>query len=287
MSATPRTLITSPPNPPSSSSSSYPPSLLIIDLTLSSPAFPPSIPRWTYAAAELPSQQQQQLYDLLFDNTTGLGLNIVRYLIPGGKNDSLSPQLQWNPERSVPGFWMGPDEPYDWSADDRQRNALFEAIRRGVDTAEAVTFSPPWWMTVSGDVAGNENGRPNLRTDMYSTYAGYLAEVISHYKTEWNVTFKTFAPFNEPTHNWWKKGNGQEGNTFRGNQTLQFLREVRAALDDKGMNEVQLSVLDDWPLSTSEFLQQVSCKWLLLIGPAWLSLVRNPYLLVSMLWVTE
>ena len=205
----------------------------------------------------MPYEKQQELYDLLFDNKTGLGLNIVRYVIPGGKNDSLSPQMQYTPERSVPGFWMGPDEPYDWSADDRQRNSLFEAIRRGVDVVEAITFSPPWWMTYSGDVAGNKNGRPNLRKDLYVIYAGYLAEVIHHYKAEWNVTFETFAPFNEPRHKWWKKGNGQEGNQFRDNQTLPFLRTVRAALDSKGLTEVKLLAIDDWPVETQEFLVQL------------------------------
>lgn len=69
-------------------------------------------------------------------------------------------------------------------------------------------------MTISGSVTGAEDGGDNLREDQYDTFADYLTEVVKHYRDTWGITFRTLNPLNEPSANWWKKGNMQEGSHF-------------------------------------------------------------------------
>ena len=45
----------------------------------------------------------------------------------------------------------------------------------------------------------------------YDTYVDYLTEVVQYYRDEMNITFRTVAPFNEPSSRVWRLGNTQEG----------------------------------------------------------------------------
>ena len=79
-------------------------------------------------------------------------MNIVRYNIGGGADLTFDTNLR--PFGDIPGFKSGPDAPYDWSADKRQRDVLFAARERGANIFEAFNNSPPCWMTLSGSVTG-------------------------------------------------------------------------------------------------------------------------------------
>lgn len=149
--------------------------------------------------------------NLLFDRNTGLGLNVVRYNIGGGE----APNLHYlQPRAQIPGF-----EPtqgtYDWTQDANQRWFLQAAMARGADQLEAFSNSPPYWMTNSGSVTGSSNGSSdNLKPAFQNAFADYLATVVQHFQTDWNVTFRTVEPVNEPNAWWWKLGGGQEGCHF-------------------------------------------------------------------------
>lgn len=161
----------------------------------------------------LPSGQRTQVLDLLFNKTTGLGLDVVRYIIPGGLDPNKSKLLATLPFNAAPGFRAGPDAPYNWSADAQQRSVLFGALERGA-VAEAVSYSPPAWMTISGDVTGNKKGAQNIAPERLPEFVAYLADVLQHFQDEWNVTFVGLAPFNEPLSPWWDGNNNQEGCAF-------------------------------------------------------------------------
>ena len=64
------------------------------------------------------------------------------------------------------------------------------------------------------ELNGAVDGSNNLRDDQYDAFADYLTEVVKHYRDEWGITFRTLNPLNEPSSDWWKKGNMQEGSHF-------------------------------------------------------------------------
>ncbi|CAI5930489.1 unnamed protein product [Closterium sp. NIES-64] len=181
---------------------------------------------------KLPDDQFNLIMDLLFDKDKGIGLNLARYLIGGSVNYTNSPQFltaAWE-TRSLPGFRVRPNGPYDWTADGRQRRTMLAALARNVDEVEAISYSPPWWMTVSGDTAGTEQGKCNLKPEYFQAYSDYQASVIEHYRRYWNVTFSTMNPSNEALEGWWSQGSKNEGCNYSPEQLSTLIRLLTANL---------------------------------------------------------
>lgn len=111
--------------------------------------------RFTNYLAEIPVADRTKVLDLLFSKTVGLGLNIIRYNIGGDFNKANSPQFLVKTPlryRAMEGFKKSPTAAYNWSSDAGQRAVLLGAKARGADTFIAFANSPPWWMTISGDI---------------------------------------------------------------------------------------------------------------------------------------
>ncbi|CAI5979093.1 unnamed protein product [Closterium sp. NIES-64] len=184
---------------------------------------------------KLPDDQLTTLLDLLFSPSTGIGFNLARYLLGASFNATNSPQLTKDTFHQVnlPGYKPTEAGPYDWAADWRQRKVLKGAMERGVDEVEAIAYSPPWWMTISGDTAGNVGGASNLSPDRYGEFAEYLATIVDYFRREWNVTFSTMNPANEPLEGWWQQGGKHEGCTFTAAQLERLCTAVARALQRK------------------------------------------------------
>jgi O-glycosyl hydrolase len=189
-----------------------------------------------------------ELMDLVFDSRKGLGLNIARYNIGGGEHpDHLH---CYRPGGAVPGFRLGPEEPYDWEADANQRWVLLESLKRGVNIVEAFSNSPPWWMTISGSCTGRCEQRPaanNLRDDMYPAFADYLTEVVREYRDRYGVVFDTLTPLNEPSSVWWIQGNSQEGCRFTADKQQMILKETARELVAKELS-TKLSAPEEYSI---------------------------------------
>ncbi|MEC0184584.1 glycoside hydrolase [Paenibacillus peoriae] len=196
-------------------------------------------------ANELGGWQDQakaaEVMDLVFDPEKGLGLNIVRYNIGGGENSDMQ---ELRPGGDVPGFQPEPGK-WDWEADARQRAVLQGALKRGANIAEAFSNSPPYWMTISSSVTGAVDGGNNLREDQYDAFADYLTEVVKYYRDQWGITFRTLDPLNEPSSNWWKKGNIQEGSHFTVDKQAEIIRKVAGSLKSKGLDATVVSAADN------------------------------------------
>ena len=173
------------------------------------------------SAAEIPDPAEQARFmDLLYGDPArgpGLGLNVARYNIGGGSNRGNiacngPPKHGLRPSADMEGFLPGPNKPFDWSRDASQRRMLQEAKRRGATIFEAFSNSAPWWMTVSGCVAGAmQAGENNLRPEAVPAFAAYLTAVARHFAAAEAVTFESVSPVNEPDGTWWVAGNEQEG----------------------------------------------------------------------------
>lgn len=171
-----------------------------------------SLAWWAKVVGGLPEPARQDYMDKAFDPVKGLGLNVIRYNIGGGENPKhLLPNKQFMGFReSIDGYEPSPGK-WDWNADAYQRWVLKRAMQMGANHVEAFSNSPPYWMTRSGSVTGDPEGKDNLDPKYNAAFADYLAEVVKHFRDNWGVTFESLEPLNEPSGSWWKMGNHQEG----------------------------------------------------------------------------
>ena len=163
-------------------------------------------------AAKIKDPAQQSAYmDLLFGDPATrltLGFNIARYNIAGGDDPK---HAHMRADAQMEGYQSGPGAAFDWTRDATQRRMLQEAKRRGANIFEAVSYPPPYWITVSGCSSGSkERGQDNLRPDMQESFVNYLATVVKHFRDVEDIRFESVEPFNEPDGNW-GAGGSQEG----------------------------------------------------------------------------
>ena len=190
----------------------------------------------------LDTDAKADLIGLMFDPANGLGLNYARYNIGGGQNRLLASNFR--PGALVPG-WV-PNAPsniedtttwqWDWNADPRQRSVLDDAIALGVDRVDAISYSPPHWMTISQDTSGGPGGGDNLLQTHFDEYAHYQTEVVKHFYENLGVRFQAFSPKNEPSASWWAAGGGQEGmHVAAGFDQRLLIETVGQAMQAKGV----------------------------------------------------
>ncbi|CAI5974423.1 unnamed protein product [Closterium sp. NIES-65] len=202
------------------------------------------------------------LLDAVFHKSKGLGLNIVRYNIGGGNSPQRSPQFARDQQtrlKAMPGYWPAETAAFDWTADQRQRNVLFGARARGADVFEAFSNSPPWWMTVSGDVAGAKGrNQTNLQRKYEGKFANYLVSVVEKFAKypAWNLTFDTLEPFNEPLEGFWTAGNGQEGCNVDPAAMGRVLAQTVKLLKARRLR-TRVAAFDSWVESTGKALASV------------------------------
>lgn len=177
--------------------------------------------------------QRSAVDQLLFDPTSGLGLNIARYNLGAGVNPD--PNKNMRVGAQVPTF-----EPsngvWDWTADANQRAVLTEARALGVNVVEGFVNAPPAWMSTYPCTAGAVSGGANLSPSNYSMFADYIAQITQHFKDSWGTTFRTISPYNEPSAGWWKCSNNQEGNHVDVAEQPKVVAAVAAALSARGLN---------------------------------------------------
>jgi O-glycosyl hydrolase len=195
-----------------------------------------------------------------YDKNYGLGLTIIRYNIGGGDNPSHNHITRT--DSNMPGFAINPSGgngnyrwDYNWNSDANQRNALFKAVAKNKEEiiVEAFSNSPPYFLTNSGCSSGNFNAnQDNLKSDAYPAFAKYLADVAEHFKQSWGLTFQSITPVNEPFTNFWgANSNKQEGCHFdQGNSESKIIVELSKALNQRGLNNIQISGTDETSIDT-------------------------------------
>ncbi|MDG4825737.1 glycoside hydrolase [Asanoa sp. WMMD1127] len=147
-----------------------------------------------------------QLLDMVFDDRTGIGLDIVRVMVGDGGVGVWGDQLYDGPTETIqpqPGVFVW-DQP-DWPAkkasfDSHQIWLMREARERGVTTFMASVWSPPAWMKQNNSVVSSgPDGPPNkIRPDMFQAFADYLAEYVLGYEREFGIRITHVSPTNEP-----------------------------------------------------------------------------------------
>jgi galactan endo-1,6-beta-galactosidase len=194
--------------------------------------------------------------DLIYTTKTigsypGLGLNIVRYNLGGGgieqPKENKGPKLQWRMD--IHGYWADPNSSdpatWKWSADENQRSMMQRARRRGANVLEMFSDSPMWWMNKNRSTAGSNTGGDCLMPENYDRFTFYLASVARYSADHWGTKFDSVEPFNEPSADWWKYPNRQEGCHFEVATQQKILESLRRALDREHLNDVAVGAADE------------------------------------------
>ena len=194
------------------------------------------------------------LMNALFSPSSGLGLSYMRYNIGGGDDPLCGTSGHYacisTPSHAVPGY-----EPtagnYDWTRDSNQRRVAASAQSLGANLFEAVSYSAPYWMTISGTSQGGASGAENLASTYYGsgggTFADYLTTVASQFSSNWGITFHHVEPLNESGQNWWVAGDQkQEGCAFSLAHQQTMIQNLAASLAAKGLNATQVAAMDEY-----------------------------------------
>lgn len=195
-----------------------------------------SLAWWGNAVGRWSDPSRQAVFQALFSRQ-GLGLNLLRYNIGGGENPNHHHMRLY---ADVPG-WVDADGVWQPDADSAQVTVLKESMALGVDTVEAFSNAPPYWMTRHDCAAGSPDGSANLADDKLEAFADYLVAVVVHFRDRVGIRFHSLSPVNEPLSWWWKAGNNQEGCRFEVDQQKVLLGLLRSKLDAVGLGALLLS----------------------------------------------
>lgn len=211
---------------------------------------------WAGQVGKWTDKKIDQMVDWMV-SPTGLNWNIFRYNIGGGDDPAWSNCTQHHMgggkglRAEMEGFQDERGGEYLWNRDAAQRKIMLKIKEKRPDAIfEAFSNSAPWWMTVSGCVAGNaEGGKDNLKKDYYEDFADYLVTVCKHYKDVYGIEFKTLEPFNEAMTGYWHQSGAQEGCHFDVDSEVAFLKVLAPKLKASGLNTVisasdETSVMD-------------------------------------------
>jgi O-glycosyl hydrolase len=196
-------------------------------------------------------KNQISLMNALFNPSSGLGLTYLRYNIGGGDNPNcaangscIAPAYH-----ATPGYLAAPGGTYDWTQDANQRRVAKYAQLFGADLIEASSYSPPYWMTISGTSKGGVDGAPNLASQYYGagreSFAGYLTTVAQHFSDSFGITFHHLDAMNEPGQSWWTSTDTkQEGCGFSLPEQEETIQDVQNSLSSKGLL-TQVAAMDE------------------------------------------
>lgn len=183
---------------------------------------------------------KDQVADLLFSREKGIGLSAWRFNIGAGSTET-DQAIITNPWRRSEAFKSSAEGAYDWSKQAGQQWFLKAAKERGVDTLIAFANSPPVWMTKNGHAQPDSTvGSTNLKEGYEDEFAGYLVDVLEHFKKE-GLEFQYISPINEPTWDWNKAG--QEGNRYNNDDIKRVILELYRQIQARGLSE-QISAPD-------------------------------------------
>ena len=217
------------------------------------------------ATGGMPDEIRNKLADMVF-GADGLNLNIARYNIGGGNAPDVKNYLR--PGGAVEGWWQAPagttradvdwwdaNDPADWNADaDRTQRWWIDKIKDRVDTWEAFSNSPPWFMTNSGFVSGGlDSGADQIKESSVEDFTAYLVKAVEELELAHGIKVAAIDPFNEPNTNYWSTqldaagnptGGGQEGAHVSPEMQQKVIRALAARLAGANTDAV-ISAMDD------------------------------------------
>jgi glucuronoarabinoxylan endo-1,4-beta-xylanase len=133
-----------------------------------------------------PEPQRSEILDILFSQSKGAGLSIVRNFVGDGGS--------WGSNTNGPAPSIEPQEGvWNWTGDEDEIWFMKEAGKRGCTRYVSTVWSPPAWMKTNNSVIGG-----HLRTDKYQAFAEYLSMYVRGYKEHHGIDIYAISLANEP-----------------------------------------------------------------------------------------
>ena len=176
---------------------------------------------------------KNRIADLLFSTNSGIGLSCWRFNLGAGLNLHTI-RDDW---RTVDSFEIGAGE-YDWSRQPGARWFLRAAKARGVGQFGATVYSPPLRLTRNGlsNLGRDTNSTTNLKPGAEDAFAQYLADILSHFKTNADpaerIDFDYIFPVNEPQ---WEWQHSQEGCRYSNGDLKRLYTAMHSRLAAAGL----------------------------------------------------
>ena len=185
---------------------------------------------WAQEVGAWPEAERRALVNLLYDKTTGIGLDIYRHNIGADTMDDKNIRVWQRRAESLLDTKTGR---FDWSRDASARRVLRDVVEAGAGQVILFVNSPPVSMTINGrgyldKNTEGEGKRTNLAPERYADFAAYLGEVTEHFARVEKMPVVALSPVNEPEVAW--DTPKQEGCYYTPQQTVDVLKAVDAEL---------------------------------------------------------
>lgn len=168
----------------------------------------------------------REIARLLYDDETGLGLDIYRYNIGGGEKDNPNTRIG-DPNRRTESFYVLNKETgeyeYDFTRDANARRMLDMAVEYGAKEVILFCNSPHFSMTASGHASGGlTDYASNLPKENYQAFVDYVLTIADWFVAE-GYPVTAISPINEPMWSWGGGWVGQEGCHYTADETVEVL----------------------------------------------------------------
>lgn len=180
----------------------------------------------------------------------GIGLSFWRVNLGGGSMEQGAESGITQTSRRAESY-LTDSGTLDWTKCEGQRYFMKRASEWGCNNFILFSNTPPVQYTRNGQGRSDMGHTSNLLDDCYDDFAVYMADVAQHYIQEgYNVTY--ISPVNEPQYTW--DGTDQEGSGWTNAEVARLVRELDAALTDRGLSQTNILVSEaaDW-----EYLYQL------------------------------
>lgn len=193
----------------------------------------------------------KEIARLLYDDETGLGLDIYRYNIGGGEKDNPESRIG-DPNRRTESFYVFNEETgeyeYDFTRDANARRMLDYAVEYGANQVILFCNSPHFSMTESGHASGGlTEYASNLPKENYAAFVDYVL-TIADWFVEQGYPISAISPINEPQWKWGGGWVGQEGCYYTADETVE-LYEMFVLEMQKRNSPYKLSINESGELS--------------------------------------
>lgn len=168
----------------------------------------------------------REIARLLYDDETGLGLDIYRYNIGGGEKDNPNTRIG-DPNRRTESFYVLNEETgkyeYDFTRDANARRMLDMAVEYGAKEVILFCNSPHFSMTASGHASGGlTDYASNLPKENYAAFVDYVLTIADWFVAQ-GYPVTAISPINEPQWTWGGAWVGQEGCHYTADETVAVL----------------------------------------------------------------
>ncbi len=168
----------------------------------------------------------EEIARLLYDDETGLGLDIYRYNIGGGEKDNPNSRVGDINRRTESYYVLNKETgeyEYDFTRDANARRMLDKAVKYGAKEVILFCNSPHFSMTLSGHSSGGlEEYVSNLPKENYKAFVDYVLTIADWFVAQ-GYPVSAISPINEPQWKWGGGWVGQEGCHYTADETVEVL----------------------------------------------------------------